>query len=512
MQSHDFASTYVGTPYYMSPEICANERYTLASDIWALGCIMYELCTRKVPFNAMSQIQLVQKIKEGRTDPMPDTYSPELQEVIKSCLRINPMHRPETSRLLSHPLVRLQKEKRDVADTGIKAEAMRIEYVKKLGDLDLERAAFSAEKVKYMDRIKTEIEESKRREWELKARLEISRQVNIETEKLKQMFNEEVDARVKLQLKQLGEAEISKPPSPPLTQPSSFAETTENNTPSTIELSNLSLNSPGTEKDIRTAEKGTTPPKRKPRGPLARSRTQMDSPADITMAEPSPMSIACLSLSPRHTAATAAASIPNSKNIFAAAAAQKFRLQQQLPTPSPLDDQSIIDEEEEDDDAVPDLPSPTHAPVSSDPFKAPTRPGLQRQKTAPINRLPHHPSLFPTNRPSREPSPPNATRPSILTANTTTAAGSPTRKAATGTDNKMFKKIMHRNLNGRGRTLVELDQARAGGNGFGVGAFAKGAAGGENNWRPTTILEPPVWDPELEEMPSPFLKRGNRKI
>lgn len=60
----------------MSPEICANERYTLASDIWALGCITYELCARKVPFNANSQFQLVQKIKEGRVDPLPDTYSP----------------------------------------------------------------------------------------------------------------------------------------------------------------------------------------------------------------------------------------------------------------------------------------------------------------------------------------------------------------------------------------------------------------------------------------------------
>lgn len=76
MQSHDFASTYVGTPYYMSPEICASERYTLASDIWALGCITYELCARKVPFNANTQFQLVQKIKEGRVDPLPDNYSP----------------------------------------------------------------------------------------------------------------------------------------------------------------------------------------------------------------------------------------------------------------------------------------------------------------------------------------------------------------------------------------------------------------------------------------------------
>lgn len=341
---------------------------------------------------------------------------------------------------------------------------MRIEYAKKIQDLEVERAAFNAEKSTFMDRIKAEVEESKRREWELKARLEITRQVDIETEKLKRIFEQEVEARVNLQVKQVREREamiLTKPPSPPLTQPPSFTLYGDDNTPPTVNLSSLSLDSPQEETENPMAKKGTTPPKRKPRAPFGRSRTQMDSPADITMAEPSPMSIACLSLSPRRTAAATAASIPNSRNIFAAAAAQRCRLQQQLPTPSSSIDRSIIDEEE-DDDPVPDLPSPTRAPLTSDPFKAPapTRPGLLRQKTAPINRLPHHPSLFPTSRPPRGSSPPNAARPPLPTANTTTAAGSPTRKATTGTDNEMFKKIMHRNLNGRGRTLVELEQAR----------------------------------------------------
>ena len=392
----------------------------------------------------------------------------------------------------------------------LKAQAVKAEYHLKLEELNAEKAAFEAAKSKHL----ADIEESKRREWEVKARLEITRQVSIETEKLRQMFEKEVENRVRLHINQVREPTTANLPSPPLSQPQqqpSFELYSDDEALSSIENSKIS-NNPTVAEEAGETKMGTTPPQRRPRAPFSRSRTQIDSPMDITMAEPSPMSIAGLSLSPRRTAGANTAIIPNSKNIFAAAAAQKSRLQHQLPTPSSSTDQPTIDEGEEDDDPVPDLPSPTRAPIVSDPFKPQRRPGLLRQKTAPINRLPHQPSLFPIGRPSRGPSPPNPVRPLIPTAHTTTAGGSPTRKAAAGTENEMFKKIMNRNLNGRGRTLVELEQARAGGLPLGGGALAKGTAGGENNWRPVPILEPPVWDPETEEMPSPFLKRGSRKI
>lgn len=114
MQSHDFASTYVGTPFYMSPEICAAERYTLKSDIWSLGCIMYELCTREPPFNAKSHFQLVNKIKEGKVAPLPSMYSPELNAVIKDCLKVNPDRRPDTVELINLPIVKIMRKEQEI--------------------------------------------------------------------------------------------------------------------------------------------------------------------------------------------------------------------------------------------------------------------------------------------------------------------------------------------------------------------------------------------------------------
>ena len=50
----DFAKTSLGTPYYLSPEICRGKRYNSKSDVWMLVCLLYELCTFKKPFNGDS--------------------------------------------------------------------------------------------------------------------------------------------------------------------------------------------------------------------------------------------------------------------------------------------------------------------------------------------------------------------------------------------------------------------------------------------------------------------------
>ncbi len=52
--SNDFAKTSLGTPYYLSPEICSGEKYNFKTDIWMLGCLLYELCTLHKPFEGDS--------------------------------------------------------------------------------------------------------------------------------------------------------------------------------------------------------------------------------------------------------------------------------------------------------------------------------------------------------------------------------------------------------------------------------------------------------------------------
>jgi len=63
------ANTMVGTPCYLSPEICDNEPYDHKSDIWALGCVLYELATLKNAFTGTSLPATILKVLRGLYKP-----------------------------------------------------------------------------------------------------------------------------------------------------------------------------------------------------------------------------------------------------------------------------------------------------------------------------------------------------------------------------------------------------------------------------------------------------------
>lgn len=97
--------TVVGTPYYMSPEICENKSYSYKTDIWSLGVILYELCALKPPFDANSLPSLALKITKGDYPSLPSFYSRELKQLISSLLHQEPEKRPNTNKILQNPLL-----------------------------------------------------------------------------------------------------------------------------------------------------------------------------------------------------------------------------------------------------------------------------------------------------------------------------------------------------------------------------------------------------------------------
>ncbi|XP_077133061.1 serine/threonine-protein kinase Nek4 isoform X2 [Ranitomeya variabilis] len=97
---YDMASTLIGTPYYMSPELFSNQPYNYKSDVWALGCCVYEMATLKHAFNAKDMNSLVYRIIEGKLPPMPKDYSNELRDLIGTMLSRTPEKRPTANQIL----------------------------------------------------------------------------------------------------------------------------------------------------------------------------------------------------------------------------------------------------------------------------------------------------------------------------------------------------------------------------------------------------------------------------
>lgn len=104
---HDtsFAKTFVGTPYYMSPEQMNRTSYNEKSDIWSLGCLLYELCALFPPFTAFNQRELAEKIREGRFRRIPYRYSEELNTLLSKMLHLKDYLRPSVESILQSSLL-----------------------------------------------------------------------------------------------------------------------------------------------------------------------------------------------------------------------------------------------------------------------------------------------------------------------------------------------------------------------------------------------------------------------
>ncbi|XP_066429639.1 serine/threonine-protein kinase Nek1 isoform X2 [Eleutherodactylus coqui] len=107
----ELVRTCIGTPYYLSPEICENRPYNNKSDIWALGCVLYEMCTLKHAFEAGNMKNLVLKIIRGSYPPVSVHYSYDLRSLLSILFKRNPRDRPSVTSILEKPFILKRIEK-----------------------------------------------------------------------------------------------------------------------------------------------------------------------------------------------------------------------------------------------------------------------------------------------------------------------------------------------------------------------------------------------------------------
>ncbi|KAG9394035.1 Protein kinase domain [Carpediemonas membranifera] len=100
------AKTSIGTPYYLSPEILKQRSYNDKSDVWALGCVLYELLTFRHPFEGHDMRSLASRVLHGNRQPIDRRYSADMNRVLDALLTRDPSARLSIDDLFKMPEIR----------------------------------------------------------------------------------------------------------------------------------------------------------------------------------------------------------------------------------------------------------------------------------------------------------------------------------------------------------------------------------------------------------------------
>uniref|UniRef100_A0A671QTP3 Probable serine/threonine-protein kinase PknB n=1 Tax=Sinocyclocheilus anshuiensis TaxID=1608454 RepID=A0A671QTP3_9TELE len=90
---------------YIAPEILSGEPYDEKSEIWSLGCIIYEMCMLKCAFAGKNTVDIIPKILRSSYEALPETFSQDLHQLVRDTLQKDPANRPSVSEILMRPFI-----------------------------------------------------------------------------------------------------------------------------------------------------------------------------------------------------------------------------------------------------------------------------------------------------------------------------------------------------------------------------------------------------------------------
>ncbi|GAB5576897.1 serine/threonine-protein kinase Nek10 isoform X1 [Prionailurus iriomotensis] len=95
-QENSKLTSVVGTILYSCPEVLKSEPYGEKADVWAAGCILYQMATLNPPFYSTNMLSLATKIVQAVYEPVPEgTYSEKVTDTISRCLTPDAEARPD---------------------------------------------------------------------------------------------------------------------------------------------------------------------------------------------------------------------------------------------------------------------------------------------------------------------------------------------------------------------------------------------------------------------------------
>lgn len=103
-------STFVGTPYWMAPEVIKHEPHDYKVDIWSLGITAIELVLGDPPHSTINPMKALFLITKSDPPALPEGYSDLYNDFIHVCLKKDPKDRPTAKDLLKHKLFKDSKK------------------------------------------------------------------------------------------------------------------------------------------------------------------------------------------------------------------------------------------------------------------------------------------------------------------------------------------------------------------------------------------------------------------